>query len=163
MLTVGVISDTHGLLREEALTALAGSDLILHAGDVGGRAILEGLREIAPVHAVRGNTDRDEWGQALPFTELVPLASARAEAVAADAPLAYVIHDIDDLDLEPAAAGVKVVVYGHTHRPSIEWRDGVLYFNPGAAGQRRFSLPVSVGRLTVSDGEIQVEVVELGL
>ena len=163
MLTIGVISDTHGLLREEAVVALAGSDLILHAGDVGGRAILEGLRTIAPVHAVRGNTDRDEWGARLPFTELVPLADPGSEGSAVDPPLAYIVHDIDDLDLDPPAADVKVVIYGHTHRPSIEWRGGVLYFNPGAAGQRRFSLPVSVGRLTVSDGEVGVEVIELSL
>lgn len=161
MVTIGVISDTHGLLRPEAIQALAGSDLILHAGDVGGASILEGLATIAPVRAVRGNTDRDAWGMTLPFTQLVPLTLGGDDSSKEGVPLAWVVHDIDDLDVDPVAAGISVVVYGHTHRPAIEWRDGVLYFNPGAAGQRRFSLPISLGRLHVSGDDIEVEIVEL--
>ena len=149
---MGVISDTHGLLRDAAVMALEGSDLIVHAGDVGGPGILDELATIAPVHAVRGNTDRGAWAGELPATEVVPAGGVQL----------YVVHDIEDLDLDPAAADMAAVIYGHSHRPSAERREGVLYFNPGAAGHRRFLLPVTVGRLRVDDeGAVEAEIVEL--
>lgn len=160
MRTIGIISDTHGLLREEALAELAGSALILHAGDVGSQEILDRLSEIAPVFAVRGNTDRGAWATALPGTEVIDLSGGPDERGA----LAYMVHDIDDLDLDAGAAGFAVVVYGHSHRPALEERGGVLYFNPGAAGHRRFELPATVGRLTVNeDGSITPEIIDLGV
>lgn len=164
MYTIGVISDTHGLLRDEALEALEGSVLILHAGDVGPPGILDRLRETAPVHAVRGNTDGGAFGETLPVREVVRLTPPGGDgAEAADAaPLAYMVHDIEDLDLDPAASGFRVVVYGHSHRPAVEVRDGVLFFNPGAAGHRRFHLPVTVGHLVVgSDGTITPRIIDL--
>lgn len=151
---VGVISDTHGLLRDEALEALRGVDRILHAGDVGGADILVRLEEIAPVTVVRGNTDHGPFGESLNVRELVDLGGS-------DGPYAYIVHDIEDLDIDPAAAGVSVVVYGHSHRPSIEDRDGVVFFNPGAAGHRRFTLPVTVGRLTVGPDGVEARIVDL--
>lgn len=151
MQTIGVISDTHGLLRAEAVDALQGSDLIVHAGDVGGPAILDELRRIAPVHAVRGNVDRDEWSRELPAAEVVEV----------DGTLLYVLHDIATLDLDPAAAGFATVIYGHSHRPKQETRRGVLYLNPGSAGPRRFQLPVTVARLTVEGTRLAAEMVEL--
>lgn len=160
MRTIGVISDTHGLLRDEALAALAGSALILHAGDVGPPEILERLAEIAPVRAVRGNTDGGAFGATLPIRDVVGLGPPPAP----DVPLACIVHDIEDLDLDPAAAGVQVVVYGHSHRPSAEVRGGVLYFNPGAAGHRRFQLPVTLGQLVVeAEGTITWRIVDLGV
>lgn len=150
---VGLISDTHGLVRPQALEALGGSDLILHAGDVGSPLVLEALREIAPVVAVRGNNDRDAWADALPETDVVDAAGA----------LLYILHDVKELDLDPAAATFRAVVSGHSHRPSVEERRGVLYVNPGSAGPRRFSLPVTVGRLVVSGGAVACEIVELAL
>ena len=140
---IGVISDTHGLLRPEALDALAGSDLIIHAGDVGGPEILDRLEAIAPVRVVRGNTDYGAFGASLPRTDAVELGPG--------GPIVWVVHDIADLDLDPAAAGFAAVVYGHSHRPSAEEREGVLYLNPGSAGPRRFDLPVTVARLELSD------------
>lgn len=148
---IGVISDTHGLLRPEAFAALDGVERILHAGDVGGRAILEALSRIAPVSAVRGNVDRDRWGATLPETEVVEIAGISI----------YMLHDLAELDLEPAAAGFRIVVYGHSHRPKMEEKDGVLYFNPGSAGRRRFRLPVSVGRLEIRSGQVFGELVSL--
>ena len=154
MRTIGVISDTHGLLREAALAALAGVERIIHAGDVGASEILDRLAAIAPVFAVRGNTDYGALGARLPMTEAVELGPGDLYA--------WVLHDIADLDLDPAGAGFQVVVYGHSHRPSIERRGGVLYFNPGAAGPRRFDLPITVGLLNVGeDGSIGAEVVDL--
>jgi hypothetical protein len=147
---VGVISDTHGLLRPEALDALAGSELIVHAGDVGDLEILERLAEIAPVRAVRGNVDRGALA-ALPTDAVVEVEGAQL----------YVLHILDDLDLDPAAAGFGAVIYGHTHRPLVERRAGVLYLNPGSAGPRRFDLPVTVARLAVDGAELKAEVVEL--
>jgi putative phosphoesterase len=131
---IGVISDTHGLLRPEALTALAGVDHILHAGDVGDFAILEALREIAPVTAISGNIDRSGPCAALPAIEFVELGGVTF----------HLLHDLHQLNLDPSAAGIAVVVSGHSHQPVIEWRKDVLYLNPGSAGPRRFSLPVSV-------------------
>lgn len=134
------------------MAALEGSDLILHAGDVGGPEILAELSAIAPVHAVRGNTDGGAWAQSLPMTEVVTAAGVDI----------YVIHDIEELDLDPGGAELDVVVYGHSHRPDITRRDGVLYFNPGAAGHRRFTLPVTVGRLSISaDGRPEAAIVPL--
>jgi uncharacterized protein len=150
-ITFGVISDTHGLLRPEAVEALHGSDRILHAGDVGAPDILEALAKIAPVTAVRGNVDTASWACALPETE----------AVEAGGLLIYILHDLGQLDLKPEAAGFRVIVYGHSHHPKIEEKNGVLYFNPGSAGPRRFSLPVSVGRLTIGAGKVRAQLVEL--
>jgi putative phosphoesterase len=147
----GVISDTHGLMRPEALDALRGSDGILHAGDIGAPEILDALARIAPVTAIRGNVDTALWAHALPETEVVESADVSI----------YMLHDISKLDLKPQAAGFRVVIYGHSHRPKMEERDGVLYFNPGSAGPRRFSLPVTVGRLTMTDGIVRAKLVEL--
>jgi putative phosphoesterase len=150
---VGVISDTHGLVRDEALLALAGSDVIVHAGDIGSPDVLEALERIAPVHAVRGNNDRDEWGRSLPLTEVVELGEH----------LVYLLHDIADLDVDPAAAGFAAVIYGHSHKPRIEEREGVMYLNPGSAGPRRFRLPIAVARLQVSSDGLRAELVDLEL
>jgi putative phosphoesterase len=148
---VGVISDTHGLVRVEALAALQGCELIIHAGDIGRPEVLDRLREIAPVHAVRGNNDRDAWAGSLPLTEVVELGGVYA----------YLLHDIADLDIEPAAAGMAAVITGHSHKPVAELRDGVLYLNPGSAGPRRFKLPITVARLRVTDGQLKPEIVRL--
>ena len=137
--SVGLISDTHGLLRPEALCALAGSRHIVHAGDIGDPAVLEALRRIAPVTAVRGNNDRGSWARKLRDTEALDVAGTRI----------YVIHDLSQLEIDPAAQGIDVVVAGHSHRPRNELRDGVLYVNPGSAGPRRFKLPVTVARLAL--------------
>lgn len=149
--SVGLISDTHGLLRETALRALAGSDLIIHAGDVGKPEILQDLGKIAPTVAVRGNIDKGSWAKALPLT-----ATVRAGAT-----LIYVIHNLDELDIEPAAAGFHVVVSGHSHKPSRVERDGVLWLNPGSAGPRRFRLPVTVARLDLQRTPWRVEFISL--
>ncbi len=150
-LLLGVISDTHGLMRPQALAALAGSDLIIHAGDVGRPEVLDALRTIAPVHAVRGNVDRGSWAARLP-------ATAR---VAVGGHLIYVLHIVDELDLDPPAAGVAAVIFGHSHQPSLATRDGVLWLNPGSAGPRRFDLPVSLARVRVEAGGLQPELVTL--
>jgi uncharacterized protein len=142
---IGVISDTHGLLRPEAISALAGVKHVLHAGDVGDAAILDRLGEIAPVTAIRGNVDREGPCSRLPETELIELAGRHI----------YMLHDRNILDLDPVVAGIAVVVSGHSHQPGVEWRKGVLYFNPGSAGPRRFSLPVSLGFLEISAEEIK--------
>src|SRR5271157_3922224 len=148
---LGVISDTHGLLRPEAVEALRGSDRILHAGDVGAPEILEAFAQIAPVTAVHGNVDTQPWARTLPATEVVEAGGV----------LIYILHDLGQLDLKPEAAGFRVVVYGHSHQPKIQEKNGVLYFNPGSAGPRRFHLPVSVGRLLVEAGKGRAELVEL--
>src|ERR1700675_4208939 len=150
-ITLGVISDTHGLLRPEAVDALRGSDRILHAGDIGAPEILEALAKIAPVTAVRGNVDTASWARALPETEVVEASGVSI----------YILHNRGQLDLKPEAAGFRVVVYGHSHHPKSEEKNGVLYFNPGSAGPRRIRLPVSVGRLTIAAGKVQAELVEL--
>ena len=137
---IGVISDTHGLLRPEALGALRQSEHIIHAGDVGSPEILEKLSTIAPVTAVRGNVDKEAWSRNLPETEVLELSGISI----------YVLHDLAQLDLNPKAAGFAAVLYGHTHQPKIETKQGVLYFNPGSAGPRRFDYPVSVGFLDVT-------------
>jgi putative phosphoesterase len=148
---VGLISDTHGLLRPAAIEALRGSDLILHAGDVGRIDVLERLRDIAPTTAVRGNVDTAIWATALRLTEVVDAGGLQI----------YMLHDRAALDVDPAAAGFAAVVYGHTHRPGAEERDGVLYLNPGSAGPRRFALPVTVARLTIEGGRLSHQLVEL--
>lgn len=148
---IGLISDTHGLLRQQALEALRGSELILHAGDVGKPEILTALRELAPVVAVRGNVDTSDWARALPET-----AVAEAGKI-----LLYILHDVHTLDLNPAATGFHIVVSGHSHQPGKFERDGVLYINPGSAGPRRFQLPVSVARLDLGKIPFEVEFVEL--
>lgn len=152
-IVIGVISDTHGLLRPEALAALAGSQLIIHAGDVGDAAILERLRQIAPVHAVRGNVDVEPWARELPDTAVVEAGGVSL----------YVLHNIADLDLRPQAAGFAAVIFGHSHQPEIESRRSVLYFNPGSAGPRRFRLPVSLGRLRVRAGQVEPELITLAV
>jgi len=148
---VGVISDTHGLLRPEALAALQGCERILHAGDVCDRAILDELRRIAPVTAVRGNTDRGALGYELKPFEVVEAAGTRL----------FVLHDAGDLDFDPRAAGIAVVITGHTHAPTVAEHAGVLYLNPGSAGPRRFRLPVTVAILTIGEGNPRAEIVPL--
>lgn len=148
---VGVISDTHGLLRPEAVEALQGSEHIIHAGDVGAPEILEKLGAIAPVTAIRGNVDKGAWARKLPETEVVEVAGVSI----------YVLHDLGQLDLEPEDAGFNVVVYGHSHVPKQETRHGVLYFNPGSAGPRRFKLPVTIGKLTIREGEVRAEIIPI--
>jgi putative phosphoesterase len=148
---IGVISDTHGLVRPQALRALRGADLIVHAGDVGTPEVLDALRAIAPVVAVRGNNDRGRWANALAETEVVK-QSGRA---------LYVLHDVNELDVDPRAAGYDAVIAGHSHQPRVERRDGVLYLNPGSAGPRRFRLPVSVARIRIDARRLQAEIVTL--
>ena len=149
---VGLISDTHGLLRPEVLAFLAGSDHIVHGGDVCDPQVLDALRAVAPVTAVRGNNDRGAWAEALRESELVRL----------DGVFVYAIHDLSEIDIEPRAAGVRVVVSGHSHRPSVEERDGVLYVNPGSAGPRRFRLPISAGELAVEGDRVSARIVTFG-
>jgi hypothetical protein len=151
MLTIGVISDTHGLLRPEAVDALQGSGFIIHAGDVGDHGIVRQLERIAPLTVVRGNVDTAAWSKNLPETNVLQAGGLSF----------YVLHSVLDLDLNPQAAGFAAVVFGHSHQPSIEWRKDILFFNPGSAGPRRFRLPISVGRLVVKDGKIKPELLEL--
>jgi putative phosphoesterase len=148
---VGLISDTHGLLRPEALAFLAGCDHIIHGGDIGNAAILEQLAALAPLTAVRGNNDTGPWADALPGAALLRFGEVAV----------YVIHDLKELDIDPAADGVRVVVSGHSHKPSSVERDGVLYVNPGSAGRRRFSLPIAVGELLVEGGQVAARIVTL--
>jgi uncharacterized protein len=148
---IGVISDTHGLLRPEAIAALSGVDHILHAGDVVDPHILDRLREIAPLTAIRGNVDTHGPCAQLPATEAVELGGC----------LFYLVHSIYDLDLHPTAAGIGAVISGHSHKPSIDWRDGVLYLNPGSAGPRRFSLPITLARITLTDGHPEPQLITL--
>ena len=148
---VGVISDTHGLLRPEAFAALRGSDYIIHAGDVGDPAILDKLAEIAPVTAVRGNVDHGAWAQKIPVTNVLEIGEVSI----------YVLHNLQELDVKPEAAKFAAVIYGHSHVPKQEIKNGVRYFNPGSAGPRRFKLPVSVGRLTIEGGKIKAKILSL--
>ena len=149
--TVGVISDTHGLLRPEAVATLRGVDAIVHAGDIGTADVLDSLGALAPVTAVRGNNDRGGWAEKLPSTEVLEIGGV----------LLYVLHDVTELSLDPRAAGLSAVISGHSHRPRQEERDGVLFFNPGSAGPRRFKLPAAVGRLTVDAGRVRGRILEL--
>jgi putative phosphoesterase len=148
---IGVISDTHGLLRTEAIAALRDSDRILHAGDVGDPEILDRLRALAPVTAIRGNVDRGPWADVLPATEVIEVEGVSI----------YMIHDLAQLDLKPEAAGFGIVIYGHSHQPKIEEKNGILYFNPGSAGPRRFHLPVSIGALEIGAGNFKAELIPL--
>lgn len=150
-LIVGVISDTHGMLRSEAVEALMGVDHILHAGDVGDPGILDKLRWIAPLTAIRGNVDVSGICRTLPATEAVELGGR----------LFYLVHSLQDLDIDAVAAGVAVVVSGHSHRPDIQEREGVLYLNPGSAGPRRFDLPVTTAKVSVKDGTVSARIVRL--
>jgi uncharacterized protein len=150
-LRVGLISDTHGLLRPEAAAFLSGSDLIVHAGDICDAAVLEALRRVAPTVAVRGNNDRGAWAEALRESELVEVGQI----------VLYVIHDVAAIDIDPEAAGVRVVVAGHSHQPSAEQRGGVLFVNPGSAGPRRFKLPISIAELIVDGAEVTVRFAEI--
>ena len=151
MLRIGVISDTHGLLRPEAVEALRGSDHILHAGDMGGPGIVEALAALAPVTAIRGTVDRGAWAEAFPETETLTLGGVAI----------HMVHALADLDAGVLARGIDVVVSGHSHRPKVETRDGVLFLNPGAAGPRRFRLPITVARLTVAAGRVHAEILPL--
>ncbi len=150
-LTVGVISDTHGLLRPEALDALRGVDQILHAGDVGTPDILTALKAVAPTTAVRGNVDHGVWATALPMTEVVRLGTLDV----------FMLHDLGALDLDPVAAGFAAVITGHSHQPKAEWTRGVLYLNPGSAGPRRFTLPVTLSILRITGGTIEHQRIDL--
>jgi hypothetical protein len=150
-LRVGLISDTHNLLRPEAAAFLRGSDLIVHAGDICDPAVLDALRAIAPTTAVRGNNDHGAWADALRESELVEVGSL----------VLYAIHDVAQIDIDPEAAGVRVVVAGHSHQPSAEERGGVLFVNPGSAGPRRFRLPISIAELIVDGGEVSVRFAEI--
>jgi uncharacterized protein len=145
---IGLISDTHGLVRPETLQALAGVERIIHAGDVGGASVIDALRAIAPVDVVRGNNDKDPWGIKLP-----PWLALEFEGVGI-----HVLHDINEMDVDPAAAGFRVVITGHSHKPLVTQRDEVLFVNPGSAGPRRFKLPVTVGYLVVAAGTAQAEI-----
>jgi uncharacterized protein len=148
---IGLISDTHGLIRPEALQALRGSDIILHAGDVGRPDVLGHLMAIAPVVAVRGNVDGGPWAASLAHTENLSFGGHSL----------HMLHALTDLAIDPVATGISAVISGHTHQPLIEEREGVLYINPGSAGPRRFRLPVTVGRILVADGRLTPEIIEL--
>jgi uncharacterized protein len=148
---VGVISDTHGLLRPEAMEMLRGSEHIIHAGDIGAPEIIPALEKLAPVTAIRGNVDQMAWCRKFSETEVVELAGIHI----------YIIHDVNAIDLNPKAAGFAAVISGHSHKPHQETKDGVLYFNPGSAGPRRFKLPITVGRLEISGGRLAATVLSL--
>ena len=150
---IGVISDTHGLLRPEAVEALTGADLILHAGDIGSSEVLEQLQSLGPVVAVRGNNDRGDWARAISEREVTQVGSV----------CIYMLHDLNEIDVSPLAAGFQVVVSGHSHQPLIEKREGVLFVNPGSAGPRRFRLPVSVAQLVVEGSSVRGEIVQLAM
>jgi putative phosphoesterase len=149
---IGVISDTHGLVRPQAIEALAGVKMILHAGDIGNSAVLDTLRNIAPVVAVRGNNDKGEWAESLPMWEVVEIGTVSI----------YMLHDLKEIDISPAGA-FQVVVSGHSHKPTVEERRGVLYVNPGSAGPRRFKLPVSVAQLKVEGSVVDAKLIELSV
>jgi putative phosphoesterase len=151
--SIGILSDTHGLIRPEALAALRGCELIVHAGDIGRPEVLDALRRLAPVAAIRGNVDRGAWAKDLPERETVRIDGLNL----------YVLHNLKDLAFDPRAAGFRAVISGHSHRPKLEEKYGVLYFNPGSAGPRRFKLPITVGRLLFADGELRGEIVELAV
>lgn len=153
MTRVGLISDTHGLLRPQALQALRGCDFIVHGGDIGNAAILDALREIAPLTVVRGNNDREPWADGIAETERATFGAIGL----------YAIHDLSQLGIDPRAAGVRVVVSGHSHKPRVEERDGVLYVNPGSAGPRRFSLPIAVAELLIDGDTVSARIVELAV
>ena len=150
---VGLISDTHGLVRDEAVAALKGCSHILHAGDIDGPEVLDELRRLAPVTAVRGNNDRGEWARAIPAYEVIEFGPVSV----------YLRHDEAELDVDPRGAGFQVMMFGHSHRPRIETRDGVLFVNPGSAGPRRFKLPVAVGELLITGDRVNARIIELAV
>jgi putative phosphoesterase len=149
--TIGIISDTHGLVRQEAIESLKGCELVIHAGDVGKPEVIHSLEEIAPVIAVRGNVDKGDWANTLPKTQVVEVSNI----------FIYVIHHIGELDLNPKAAGFNIVIYGHSHKPKKEIVDGIIYINPGSAGPRRFNLPISLALMRIGRNAIDVNFVEL--
>ena len=151
MMWIGIISDTHSLLRPEAIKRLAGVDHIIHAGDIGAPEVIKGLQRIAPITAVRGNVDAGEWAKNYPDTELVVLGGRTL----------YVLHNLNEIKLDPAASGFDVVISGHSHRPKIETKNGVLYINPGSAGPRRFKLPIAVATLEFSDRALLPQILEI--
>jgi uncharacterized protein len=148
---IGVISDTHGLLRPEAIAALNDSSLIIHAGDIGKPEVLKALQQVAPVVAVRGNIDRESWCRSLPLTQTVEIGNKKL----------YVIHDLSTLDLDPGATGCDVVIFGHSHQPSIKTRNGVIFLNPGSAGPRRFKLPVCIAKIEEKENMLRPQLIEL--
>lgn len=150
---IGLISDTHGLLRPEAIRALSGVAQIIHAGDVGGPEVIAGLRSLAPVHAVRGNNDRDAWGQSLPLRLSLDVAGVRI----------LVLHDLTELDRSQEIRGHRVVVAGHSHKPTVVERDGILFVNPGSAGPRRFKLPIAIAYLTIERGAPKAKIHQLAV
>ncbi|MGR8935819.1 MAG: metallophosphoesterase family protein [Gammaproteobacteria bacterium] len=150
---IGVISDTHGLLRDEAIAALRGSDLILHAGDIGHASVIERLNAVAPTIAVRGNVDSGVWAQRYPLTNVATFEEHYV----------YLLHNFAELDLDPATAGFAAVVSGHSHQPNITMQNGVLYLNPGSAGPRRFSLPISVAKIFVAESGLRSEIIDLSV
>jgi uncharacterized protein len=148
---IGLISDTHGLVRPEAIEALRGVDLVIHAGDIGKPEVLDALKAVSPLVAIKGNNDIGAWAKPLPDTQLVQTANTKL----------FVIHNVKELDCDPAAEGYKVIISGHSHKPSILARDGVLFVNPGSAGPRRFKLPVAVGKLFIQNQKVNAELIEL--
>jgi uncharacterized protein len=151
MTLIGIISDTHNLLRLEAVNALKGSEIIIHAGDIGSPEIIDRLKNIAPVYAVRGNIDRSPWEDTLPTTDIIEISGK----------FLYVLHNIHEIDVDPVAAGFDAVISGHSHKPNIENKNGVFFINPGSAGPRRFSLPVTIARLQIVGDSISCDVIEL--
>src|SRR4051794_21667431 len=151
MMRIGIISDTHGLLRPEVIKRLAGTDHIIHAGDIGAPKVIEGLRRIAPTTAIKGNIDIGEWAMDYPDTELVALGGRTL----------YVLHNLKEIKLDPAAFGIDVIISGHSHRPKIETKNGVLYLNPGSAGPRRFKLPIALAVVALSDRAILPRILEI--
>jgi len=150
---VGLISDTHGLVRPQALDALRGVDLVIHAGDIGKPEVVEALMRIAPITVIKGNNDRGAWAKKLPDTTILSVGGVRL----------FLIHDVHDLDFDPFERGIAAVISGHSHKPSIIKRDGVLFVNPGSAGPRRFKLPVVVGKLRIADGKLKAVIIELDI
>jgi len=153
VIRIGLISDTHGLLRDEAVAALDGCHHILHAGDIDTPEVLARLRRLAPVTAVRGNNDRGSWAKSIPAYEVVEFGAVSV----------YVRHDQSELDIDPAGAGFRVMVFGHSHKPAVERREGILFVNPGSAGPRRFKLPVAVGELLIASDRVDARIIELGV
>ena len=151
MMRIGIISDTHGLLRPEAIKHLARTDHLIHAGDIGAPEVIEGLRKIAPTTAIRGNIDTGEWAKDYPDTELVAIGGRAF----------YVLHNLKEIKLDPAASGIDVIISGHSHRPKIEMKNGVLYLNPGSAGPRRFKLPIALAIVTLTDRAILPRILEI--
>jgi uncharacterized protein len=148
---IGLISDTHGLVRQEALGSLVGAEVVVHAGDIGKPDVIRALETVAPVKAIRGNNDYGDWARRFPESTVIEVAGIKI----------YVVHDVNEMKFDPASAGFNVVVSGHSHQPSVQRREGVLYVNPGSAGPRRFKLPIAVGRLSIRGATIDAQIIEL--